>query len=565
MLGVGAYFYRQMRAMKDYFSGGNQIPWWLSGISFYMASFSAFAFVSYSALAYKYGWVAVTLFWVTVPAAAFGTVAFASRWRRARIDSPVEYLETRYSPALRQLLAWQGVPVKLIDDALKLVATAQFLSAGVGLDLQDGILWAGGIMLLYTFMGGLWAVAVTDFIQFVVLAVAVIILLPLAMARVGGPSGFVEGAPAGFFHPFQGSFDAFYFLSMGVLMCLSWSVNWGLVQKYYCVPTERDARKTGWLVVALNVIGPPLMFIPAMAARQFLPDLPDSQLVYPRLCAVLLPAGMMGLMLAGMFSATMSTLSSDYNVCASVLTNDVYRRLLRPLASDRELVRVGRIITLLIGVLSIGMAFPLSQGKDETLFRNMITLFSTAVPPVAIPMLWGLISPRLGSRAGIIGFAMGMAAGLLLFYAYRMSRTVELMGLTLERENLIMWASAAATIVGLIAGSRLFPQSAGERQRAGAFLQRLKLPIGALPQDLAATRPGAAMSPFGIVGASTLIIGLMMLAILPWVSGALARTLDLGIGLFLITAGAIMARYGRANVTESTPAPEPLDAVEDRV
>src|SRR5207244_1663731 len=83
MLGVGIYFYRQMRLMKDYFSGGNQIPWWLSGISHYMASFSAFGFVVYSALAYRYGWVAITLYWLTVPAALVSTVLFAQRWRRA--------------------------------------------------------------------------------------------------------------------------------------------------------------------------------------------------------------------------------------------------------------------------------------------------------------------------------------------------------------------------------------------------------------------------------------------------------------------------------------------------
>ncbi len=79
MLGIGAYFYRHMRGMKDFFSGGNTIPWWLSGASFFMSSFSVFAFVSYSALAYKYGWVAVTIYWVTVPATIFSVVLFAKK------------------------------------------------------------------------------------------------------------------------------------------------------------------------------------------------------------------------------------------------------------------------------------------------------------------------------------------------------------------------------------------------------------------------------------------------------------------------------------------------------
>ncbi|MHC4124604.1 MAG: sodium:solute symporter family transporter, partial [Planctomycetota bacterium] len=117
MLGIGAYFYRYMWGMKDYFSGGNRIPWWLSGVSFYMSCFSAYAFITYSAMAYKYGLPAVVLFSLKSIAVIVSVVFFAKRWRRARIDSPVEYLESRYSPAVRQLFAWQGIPVRVIDDA----------------------------------------------------------------------------------------------------------------------------------------------------------------------------------------------------------------------------------------------------------------------------------------------------------------------------------------------------------------------------------------------------------------------------------------------------------------
>ena len=165
MLGIGIYFYRYMRGMKDYFSGGNRIPWWLSGISFYMSSFSAFAFVGYSTMAYKFGWVAVTLFWTAVPATLVSVVFFSRKWRRARIDSPVEYLELRYNRIVRQLFAWEGIPVKIIDDALKLVAIGIVVTTALGLGekgLTQCILWSGLIILTYTLLGGLWAVVVTD-------------------------------------------------------------------------------------------------------------------------------------------------------------------------------------------------------------------------------------------------------------------------------------------------------------------------------------------------------------------------------------------------------------------
>ena len=199
MLGIGLYFYRFMRGMKVYFTGGNKIPWWLAGVSFYMSSFSAYAFVIYSGLCFKLGWVGVTLFWVMIPATIISVTFFATRWRRARIDSPVEFLESRYSALVRQLFVWLGLPVGIIDDSLKLIATGTIVHVGMGFSLETSIIACGLIMLAYTFMGGLWAVTVTDFVQFVILAVAVLALFPLSIAKAGGFQSLVDHTPPGFF------------------------------------------------------------------------------------------------------------------------------------------------------------------------------------------------------------------------------------------------------------------------------------------------------------------------------------------------------------------------------
>ena len=416
MLCIGIYFYRYMRGIKDYFSGGNNIPWWLSGVSFYMSSFSAFAFISYSALCYQYGMVGVTLLWVAVPATLFSTLFLSHKWRRARIDSPLEYLEIRYSGTLRQLFTWQGIPVKIIDDALKLVAIGTILKVVTGFDINVSMLAAGGIMLLYTFMGGLWAVAVTDFVQFVVLTAAIIILFPLAFHRAGGFMTVMNEMPEGFLNLTTREYDWGYVAFLIVMYSLAWSsINWSLIQRYYCVPRERDAVKVGLTVIALYIIGPPLMFLPAMAAARILPPLEDAGDVYPSLCAALLPVGMLGLVVAAMFAATMSMLSSDYNVSANVLTNDVYRRLLRPGASEKELVLVGRIATLLVGILAMAAALAMARGKGEDLFDKMVSLFSVATAPVAIPMILGLLSKHVTARSAFWGFISGTIVGVALF------------------------------------------------------------------------------------------------------------------------------------------------------
>ncbi len=583
MLGIGAYFYRFMRGMKDYFSGGNRIPWWLSGASFYMSSFSVFTFVFYSGLAFKYGWVAITLYWVTVPATLFSVLLFAKRWRRARIDSPVEYLETRYGAGLRQLFTWQGVPVIMVDDAFKLIAIGTFFAVGLqlpevetlnilGLEIplkQLGLhepvrytmLATGLIMLLYTLMGGLWGVAVTDFIQFVVMAVAVLALLPLSMAKADGVGSFIDNAPEGFFGLTNSEYNWGYVGLVTVMYCLAWSsVKWPLIQRYYCVRDEREAQKVGWFVVVLNFVVTPLMLLPAMAARHFLPlDTPDKN-VYPELCILLLPAGMLGLVIAAMFAATMSMLSSDYNACAGVLTNDVYRRLVRKDATQRQLVVVGRLMTLLIGIFALGVAFLMSAKSGEGLFRAMITLFGVATAPVAVPMILGLLSKRVTNVSAIAGFFCGLVVGLglyLLFYhALPDDKETPILGMMwnpeknelllggmpLKMEVVLFGCNSLATLIAMLVASIAKPMGSAERERVAAFRQRLETPIGQLEEDTVTAAAGTIISPFRVVGVAVLLIGAMMLCILPWVEGGLAFGLDLAFGIVLLIIGGLMFR-----------------------
>jgi len=558
ILGIGAYFYRYMRQMKDYFSGGNNIPWWLSGVSYYMSCFSAFGFIAYSALAFEYGWVAVTLFWVMAPATIVTALFMSRRWRRARIDSPVEYLEARYSPGVRQLFAWQGIPVRIIDDSLKLVAIGVFIKVGLGMETGPAMLWSGLIMLAYTFMGGLWAVTVTDFVQFIVMVAAIVVLLPLSISAAGGVGEMIRESPEGFFRLTSEEYSWVYLCIQVLLFCLAFSsVNWALIQRLYCVPKEKDAVKVGWLVFVLSIFGPPLILLPAMAAPHFLEGVQDTNHVYPKLCVELLPAGMLGLIIAAMFSATMSMLSSDYNVAASVLTNDVYRRYIDPAASQRRLVWVGRLMTLVVGLIALGTAFLLARAEGDALFRSMVKLFSVATAPVAIPMIAGLITPRVTKTAALAGFLAGLSAGIAAFFLC--PDKFELFGAVARKENGIVLTATSVTLLWVVVVSWLDRRlvSAAEREQVDGFLRRLEVPIGEAKEDQTPASPAgsAAISPFSVVGVSTAIIGVMMLIVLPWVKGRLAVGMSLGVGLALLGLGVAMAIVSRRRPRGQTGSP----------
>lgn len=533
MLGIGAYFWRYMKNMRDYFSGRNQIPWWLSGVSFYMTSFSAFLFVAYSENAHQYGFVAVMLGWMVVPAVSLGAAVFASRWRRARIDSPVEYLEERYSLALRQVFGWANIPVRLIDNGLRLLATGAFVSVTLGVDLKTSIITSGLITLAYTFAGGLWAVTVTDFVQFVVMMAGAIVLVPLSLARIDGVHGFFGSMPPDTWKLTAGPYTWLYLLSWFLLLTCNYNQSFGLVQRYYCVRDEREAKKTALLVAGLCIIGTPIFFAPALAARQFMPAA-ESKHIYGILCGTLLPTGMLGLIIAAMFSATMSSLSGEYNVLASVLTNDVYKRLVNPRASDRKLVLIGRLMTVVVGLVPVAVAvFLVSAGGQRALFQQMVTVFSVAAPPIAIPMLLGLVWRKASNLGAIAGFGAGITTGLILFTLIQKG-VITTTGK--NHEIILTLSTVSTTLVAMVVISLLCPSSGEEKRRSEAFAQRLRRPVTG--DEIAET--GVIPSPWGVVGACMVAVAVMLLAITPFMKWDVGSIANVTVGGSLLAIGALM-------------------------
>src|SRR5665213_36954 len=361
---IGLYFRRRQKTAQDYFAGGHQVSWWLAGISHYMSGFSAFTFVVYSEIAYRYGLVAILLFWTSVPAWLLGGRFLASRWRRARIITPVEFLEQRCSLSVRQLFAWSAIPAKVFEDALKTFTTALFLSAGMGIGIKTSILVCGIIVVVYTVLGGLLALVVTDYLQFLMKALAILLLLPLAVWRLGGLDHLRYSIPPELLHARGGPYGWSYILSYALIVAISYNGSWSFAQKYYSVPDERSGRKAAYLAAFLTFIGTPIMLLPALMARKLMPTFATLQKpgdVYVHLIFDLLPAGMIGIIVAALFSATMATVSADLNAIASVLTKDIYQRILNPAASEKRLVAVGRIMTVVLGVGIVGISIWLAQ------------------------------------------------------------------------------------------------------------------------------------------------------------------------------------------------------------
>jgi SSS family solute:Na+ symporter len=542
---------KTVRKAKDYFAAGNQMPWWLAGTSYYMASFSTMMFVIYSEVSYNYGIVGMTICWLAPPAFLLGAHFTAHRWRRARVLTPLGFIEKRFSPGVHQMFVWTGFPLRMVDNALRLYSTAIVMAVAVG-GTRGAVLPVmaviGIIMILYSFMGGQVTVVVTDFIQAAILVSAVILLFVVTLGQIGNLGRFFGRLPPGFLYPANHYGWSYLIFTTFLIWFLSYNASWSLVQKYNIVRSERDIRKMVRLIAILLFVSPPVFFFPGLAAKVLLPGLANPKEVYALVSMKLLPLGMMGLVIAALLSATMSTMGSEYNTLSGVLTRDFFRRRINPRIDEKEEIRLGRICTVLIGVVTILIGILLSYLRGLTLMDIAFRFMSAFAPPIMIPLIFGLLFRRFNSRGVIAGVIAGAVTGSLLVLSNLLLTQVYADAMKADPAVDFWlrsaWNSAAtvanilATVAGMWFGSRK-PAPAEERARADEFFSDLGKPFQSEEESgrgwYIALRiiPGA-LTTFGLI-----LAGIAAFVRLSYADSRAFRT-GLTVALAFVAAGAAL-------------------------
>lgn len=554
---IGHYFSKYIRQTKDFFAAGNSMPWWLAGTSFYMASFSTLLFVIYNEISYKYGFVAVTLCWVGPIGLLTGGYFTAHRWRRARTLTPIGFMKRRYNGLVHQVFVWTGFPLRMFDNALKIYSTAIVLMVAMqyrGITFNRFVIVLGILMIAYTYMGGQMAVMITDFVQAVILCVAVIMLFVLTFIYIGDIGSLISQFPEDFLKPIRQPYDWSYLVfTVFALTLLTYNASWALVQKYNCVRSEKDARKMIYYIALLMFIFPPIFFFPGIAARVILPNLENARFAYAAISLKILPVGLMGFILAAMLSATLSTLGSEYNTLSGVLTRDFYKNIINPKASEKREIFFGRISTIIIGTITMFLAILYSYLEGLTLMDIMFRFFSAFGPPIMIPLILGLLCKKFNSRGVIFGMIAGTAVGVILIMT-NFFLTQKYAGLMETNARVDFWLrsgwnSAAtmlnifATLLGMWIGTVTKETPAEEKERVEEFFKDLERPYE-LDSTAAKTT-----SPFRIIGLTLAAFGSAIIAIsflvLIFYNDMRAFGLDLGVGIFLLVLGILLRIGGR--------------------
>ncbi len=482
---------------SDYFRGGGKMLWWMAGCTAFIAQFSAWTFTGAASKAYQDGPVIMVLYFANALGFFINFLFFAPRFRQMRVVTSLQAVRARFGKGNEQFFTWVQLPIGVLYAAIWLSGLSVFISAAFGMNLYTTIILTGAVVLVMAVIGGSWAVAAGDFIQTLVLMPITLVAAFLAVAQVGGWGSFLDKLPRHHLHWSEGArVEILWLWILAILIKQFISTNNMLeASRYLNAKDGAQARKAALLAAILFVIGPSFWFIPPMVARIVHPDL---QAMFPNLknpseAAFVvagvdnMPAGMLGLLISGIFGATMSHMDIGLNKNAGFFVKNFYQVLIRPKAHEHELLLVGKAVTFLFGILVILAALSFSTWKIG-LFNLMLQFGALIAVPSSVPLIWGTLIKRAPFWAGWTTMLVGFATSLVAKYALTPAWIEKVMGWTshpLSRREGDDWVLLVSVLLNVVVCSAWFigtclfaaSRSATEREQVDKFFSSMRTPV----------------------------------------------------------------------------------------
>lgn len=404
---AGLSFGKTGNSMKSYFAAGGAVPWRISSLSLFMSFFSAGTFVVWGSIAYQHGFVAIAI-QMTMCLGGFAVGMFiAPAWQKSRALTAAEFVSRRLGVSVQKFYSYLILLISLMYTGAFLYPVAKIINVSTGFSIEACVLVLGILIILYTVVGGLWGVMITDVVQFIVLTAAVIIVVPLAFERIGGVDALFTNAPPDFFNIVNEEYSWLFLLAFAIYNGIFIGGNWAYVQRYTTVDSPKSASKVGYLFAGLYLISPFIWMLPPMIYRIVNPELSglENEGAYLMMCKEVLPKGLIGLMLSGMVFATASSVNTTLNLAAAVFTNDLYKSV-RPHTEPKKLMLVAKTAVIIFGIITILVALmvPSAGGIVEIVLSvGAVTGCSLYGPPV-----WALFSKYHSGRSILYCTLLGL-------------------------------------------------------------------------------------------------------------------------------------------------------------
>ncbi|OYW19941.1 MAG: Na+/glucose cotransporter [Sphingobacteriales bacterium 12-47-4] len=405
---------------SDYFLANRNLGWFVIGASILASNVGSEHIVGLAGSAARSGtalghyelhsYLVLVLGWVFVPF-----------YLRSSVYTMPEFLERRFNPQSRRLLSIIQLFSYIIAKAsVTIFAGALVFNQFLGVDF-----WTGAIILVvvtgvYTVMGGLHAVMYTEAIQAIVLLAGSGVLLFFGLREVGGWDALMSSIPKEKLNMFRPLSDPEYpwvalLFASPIVGLWYWCTDQHIVQRCLAAKNEKEARRGTIFAAFLKLLPFFIFLIPGLIAfalhEQGKLVLTDTNAAFPEMVKQIMPVGLRGILAGGLLAALMSSLASVYNACSTLYTIDIYKKQ-HPEASEKQLVRVGRIATAVIVIL--GMVWiPLMGRISSSLYDYLQSVQSYLAPPIAAVFLLGVFFPRLNAKGAYTAMVAGFVVGMI--------------------------------------------------------------------------------------------------------------------------------------------------------
>lgn len=562
---ISVAFKKLNKNTDDYFRSGGRASWWLVGFSSFITSITAITFTANSGVAFKAGWSSIYIYVGSGIGLVINALFLAAWFRQIRVTTLPELVRLRFGKNFQQFVAYYSIFNGMVGSAIPLWGLAIFCSPILGIPIHWIIIILGVITMVYSATGGSWAIMGTDFIQGMILLPTTILLSLLCLFEVGGITGFfnlveerglrsdfalVKGPDA---FP-EGTYALIWIVAIVVIRIMNETSSTSAL-RYFSVKDGREAKKAAWLSLVLKMLGVAFWFIPAMTARMIWEDqvmgqpLSDpAESAYAIASMNMLPAGVIGLMIVTMLSATMSTMDSGLNRNAAIVVLDIYPALMRRLGrvpkSAERLIFASQLMTLFFGLLIIAIAIWLSSFDGAGMFKIMFRITAMLALPVMIPLLLGLFIRKTPPWSGFFAFFVTLIPSAISLLAAE------------------PWSLQKQLLVNIITGSvaflltRIFWNLApGEsRQQVLNFFTRMHTPVDFEKES----GHSEDESQLRILGRTSVIIGSLVFLIILIAGSSTRNWICIGfIGGFINIAGLLLL-YKARNLRRKSAAGIPL-------
>lgn len=429
---IGLLARRAVTTSSDFFLSGRSLPAWITGLAFVSANLGALEILGGAANGAQYGAAAVHFYWLgAIPAMVLLGVVLMPFYYSTRVHSVPEYLRRRFNAPTHFLNALIFAVAQVLIAGVNLFALALVIRSLLGWQLWMSIVLSAAFVLIYITLGGLFSAIYTEVLQFFIILAGLLPIVIIGLHQVGGFTGLQAELADPMFHTWEGTTVGHWTNPLGdwiglvlgegfVLSFGYWATNFAEVQRTLSAKDLSAARRTPIIGAFPKMLFPLVTVVPGMIALVLIPNLgaeggPDYNDAIPELMGRLLPNGVLGIALTGLLAAFMAGMAANVSGFNAVFTYDLWKPYVVRDRDDRYYLAVGRVITVIGIVVSVGTAFIAANYSN---IQNYVQLlFSFFNSPLFATFIIGLFWKRATPWAAFWGMVTGTAAAAIAHWS----------------------------------------------------------------------------------------------------------------------------------------------------